>query len=83
MHSIHRAVKDLHFSVQFPGQCICTCCLCLTVGIRCIQPPEVFPLTAIVNKSCKLSVVLTTCFKSLMFSHGLEFELSLFRRTTI
>ena len=25
-----------------------------TVGIRCIQPPDVFPLTSIVNKSRKI-----------------------------
>ena len=25
-----------------------------TVGIRCIQPPEFFPLTSIVNKLCKV-----------------------------
>ena len=25
-----------------------------TVGIRCIQPPGIFPLTSIVNKSCNI-----------------------------
>ena len=43
-----------------------------TVGIKCIQPPDVFPLTPIVNKPCNIEC----CVNKIMFSQGLELELS-------
>ena len=57
-----------------------------TVGIRCIQPPDVFPLTPIVNKSCKIECCVNKMLKiiqNMMVSQGLELELSMFIRTTI
>ena len=35
-----------------------------TVGIRCIQPPDVFQLTSVVKCHATLSVMLTKYFKS-------------------
>ena len=55
-----------------------------TVGIRCIQPPEFFPLTSIVNKLCNIEGCVNNTLQiiqNMMFSQGLELELSMFRRT--
>ena len=57
-----------------------------TVGVRCIQPPDVFLLTPIVNKSCNIECCVNKMLqiiKNMMFCQGLELELSMFRRTTI
>ena len=57
-----------------------------TVGIRCIQPPDIFPLTSMVNKSCNIECCVNNMLQiiqNMMFSQGLELELSMFRRTTI
>ena len=57
-----------------------------TVGIKCIQLPDVFPLTPIVNKSCKIEYCfnkILQIFQDTVFSQSLELELSMFRRTTI
>ena len=57
-----------------------------TVGIRCIQPPDVLQLTSRVNKSYKIECCVNKMcqiIQNKMFSQGLELELSVFRRTTI
>ena len=56
-----------------------------TVGIRCIQPPDVFPLIPIVNKSSNIKRCVNNMLQIIqnMFSQGLEVELSMFRRTTV
>ena len=57
-----------------------------TVGIRCIQPPDVFPLTSIVNESCKIESCVDSMLpinQNMIVSGGLELILSVFRRTTI
>ena len=57
-----------------------------TVGIRCIQPPDVFPLTSIVNKSCNIECCVNKMFQiiqNMMVSKDLELELSMFRGTTL
>ena len=50
-----------------------------TVGIRCIQPPDVFPLTPIVNKSCNIECfvnIMLQIIQNIMVSQGLELEIS-------
>ena len=57
-----------------------------TLGIRCIQPPDVFSLTPVVNKSCNIQCCVNKMLQiiqNMMVSQGLELELSMFRRTTI
>ena len=61
-------------------------CFSYTVGIRCNQPPDVFPLTPIINKLCNIECCVNKMLQiiqNMMVSQGLEVELSLFRRTTI
>ena len=58
----------------------------LTVGIGCIQPPEFFPLTSVVNKSCNYKCCVNNMLQiiqNMMVSEGLELELNVFRRATI
>ena len=53
-----------------------------TVGIRCIQPPDVFPLTPIVNKSYNFECCFNNMLQivqNMMVSLGLEPEQSMFR----
>ena len=50
------------------------------------SPPDVFPLTPIVIKLCKIEYCVNKMLQiiqNMMFSQGLELELSMFRRTTI
>ena len=50
------------------------------------RPPDVFPLTPIVKKSCKSECCVNEMLqiiKNMMVSQGLELELSMSRRTTI
>ena len=57
-----------------------------TVGIRCILPPEFFPLTSIVKKSCNYECCVNNMLQIIqnkMNSEGLELEQSMFRRTTV
>ena len=58
----------------------------VTVGIKCIQPPDVFPFTPIVNKSRNIECCVNNMLQiiqNMMFSQSLELELSMFGRTTI
>ena len=55
-----------------------------TVGCKSIQPSDVFPLTPAVNKSCNIECCVNNMLQiiqNMMFSQGLELELSMFRRT--
>ena len=59
-----------------------------TVGIRCIQLPDVFPLISIVNKSCNIEQCVNNMLQvqiihNMMVSQCSEFELSMFRGTTL
>ena len=57
-----------------------------TVGNRCIQPRDVFSLTATVNKLCHIEYCVNNMLQTIqimMVSQGVEFELRMFRRTTI
>ena len=57
-----------------------------TVGIRCIQPPDIFPLTPIGNKSCNIEWCVNNMLQIIqimMVSQGKKIELSVFRMTTI
>ena len=57
-----------------------------TVGIRCTQPPDIFPLTPVVNKSCNNECCVNKMLRNIqnmMVSQGFELEQSMFRRTTI
>ena len=50
-----------------------------TVGFRCIQPPDVFPLTSILNKSCNIECGVNNMLRIIqnrMVSQGLQLELS-------
>ena len=52
-----------------------------TVGIRCIQPLDVFILTPIVNESCNTQCCVNNMhqiIQNMMFPQGLELELSMF-----
>ena len=64
------------------------CWLSDTVGIRCIQLPDVFPLTSIVNKSCNIDCCVNNMLQiiqNMMVSQGLGLELHvyMFGRNTI
>ena len=57
-----------------------------TVGVRCIQPPDVFLSTPVVNKSCNIDCCVNNMLQiiqNMMVSEGLGLELSVFRRTTV
>ena len=59
-----------------------------TVVFKIIQPPLLFPMTSIVNKSCNIECcVNSTCMlpinQNMIVSRGLELILSMFRRTTV
>ena len=57
-----------------------------TVGNRRIQPPDIFPMTSIVNESCNIECCVNSMLQiiqNMMVSQGLELELSMFRRTII
>ena len=57
-----------------------------TVGSRSIQPPDVFPLISIVNKSCNIERCVNSMLpiiQNLIVSQGLELILSMCRRTTM
>ena len=56
-----------------------------TVGISCIQPPDIFPLTPTVNKLCNIECCVNKMrqiIQNIMVSQGLELELNMFGRTT-
>ena len=56
-----------------------------TVEIRCIQTPDVFPLTSIVTKLCKIECCVNTMLQiieNMMGSQGSEAKLSMLGRTT-
>ena len=57
-----------------------------TVVLKIIQPPDVFPMTSIVNKSCNIECCVNSMFpinQNMIVSQGLELILSMFRRTTM
>ena len=57
-----------------------------TAGMRCIQPPDTFPLTVTVNKSCNTECCVNKMLQiiqNMMIPLALELELSMSRRTTI
>ena len=57
-----------------------------TVGSRSIQPPDVFPLIPVVNKSCNIECCVNNMlqiFQNMMVSQCSELEPSMFRGTTL
>ena len=56
-----------------------------TVVLKIIQPPLLFPMTSIVNKSGNIECCVNNMFqinKKMIVSRDLELILSMFRRTT-
>ena len=70
----------------FEYECAYLAQLQIQLKVEVFNPPDIFPLILIVNKSCKIERCVKSMrpiFKNKIVSQGLERILSIFRRTTM